>query len=620
MSTLVNVPAVRDRLASAREVHARVEAASAERADTIYFVGACAGCGTLATAVWSTSDSATREAGSPCRRASEVRRVLGSAFAEAPRVRVAGEDKNATQCACGRDVFDRRIVGVRWLRTLAGTGAECIVEGTALSNAVDEIASVPTLEAFRWRLLRGVRDGGETDVGAAFDDDAFREAFGRDLTLTHTWSRLFERARAPGGAVIQIEDGLWIFAGPRGDDALTGAINGLLAERSSRAAYPIADLAKYVPLPPGPSWTEGLGDHAGWSREFEAGVIIDHDVTRRGLRLALRRSASDVSPSDDGSVIARRGEVAWPIDPRRVALGGVHIGLTLSESLAMAAREAIVRLDTIERWLKSARAARPDVVFVVRGTLAHPVRRDRTVGRPLDLSTLPFVVPPATLDFDREMRFACDDVPPWADASRVCSCGATATIAARIVPWTMVVASVREGEGGAPRVLRKLPDESVRAAIAVAAGCDRHTWLPSESELARWGLDDDALGRRIAEDLRRAQYFVDVSLCESASGHRALAVRGPFAASAVLDEHWIASLHEATESRLRGRFAIAVVVTPSAFLLAEESFDAGVLDELATNAGLREGVPEPIARSPLLRARVTLDALPSGRFVALSAA
>jgi hypothetical protein len=317
-------------------------------------------------------------------------------------------------------------------------------------------------------------------------------------------------------------------------------------------------------------------------------------------------------------ILAQAGELTWPMETAIVSLGAAHLGWYFSETAAAAVGECMARLTELSRWVASVRAERPEMTFTVNGMQIAGKRADGTMGRPINLQDLPFRAPPGSPDFRRELRFACDDLPKNADPTRRCPCGERAWLAARIFP-SKVVEDFKTATGGkSPKIIEHWDS----AALVATISCDRHVRVPAGEEIEGAGLKDAAFDKRLKEDLQYNVFAVDVSLHEDKSKRRALLAYGPLVASVVINDHFIAKLHQMCvlpdkTLPLRGKEVSAVVTTPNVLCLHEAGFDDDMLEQVLDMGAAMDGIPADVPMPFDLSWDVTLTADPKGNFVNL---
>lgn len=593
--------------------------------DTAHLVGSCVQCGRLGVTVLGFPDPPyAGPQGQPrFRNAREMERFLED-LVQRPPPMPAPEDKNNGQlCACGAPADPRDVEAVRFMHAMPGTGAELIAEGIRDAGSLLVSASGQSLGTarFQWKVYRAPVDGLESEITSAFDDAAIEKSFGRPLTLAHTWKKLLDAAVKGEGAIEQVEPGYWIYAGPKEGGGLDEKIKAAIDGKPERADYPMVELGKLAPMPQGPAWPQWAYEHAEKiaKSEVRAGAVLDLGVVRKMIEAQLTRQSVNWREEQDGAmVIAEMGDSRWPIEILLVSLGSVHLGWTLAETTAAAAGEASGRVAMIGQFLQEARKFRPDVTFKVENLRATPIRKDGTAGRPINLMATPFRLQPGTPEFQREIRFVADELPKSADPTKQCPCGAPAFVAARLFPWSVVEEFKKATQDKTPRVIEKWPAENPKAALIATISDDLHVRIPGEWEISDAGLSGAALDKRLAEDLSKSIFAVDVSMHEDKNKKRALMAYGPLVASVVMNDHLVSALHEACGKPLRAKEVEAQVTTPNVLCMYEEDFDDDQLDKILESAAMADGIP-PGGETPFsLTWDVSLTAAPVGRFVNLS--
>jgi hypothetical protein len=648
--------AVRKALDQARAERKHITRNALLPIDTAHIVGSCPNCGTFGATVLGFPDPPYA---GRFRNARELERFLGTLSKDLgtrpPPLHAPTDTPDGQRCKCGAPADPRTFAGLRFIHAMPGTGAEIIAEGVVGGGSLLIAASGAPLggEAVTWTLYRAPHDGLEAEIGEGFSDRVIEQAFGRALTLAQTWLRALDSAKGGQRVIEAIEPGYWIFAAPgdageatkddapktngdaskdrvatvaRGDDALTNKLREVIGAEPERAAYGLAELGMHAPLPMGPAWPQWAHEHAQAiaSGALRAGVVVDHGVVRKLLTTQLERLGLAWKPEQDGRLLVvqagENAEVRWPLDVLVVGLGSAHLGWTFAETAAAAIGEAAERVRGIVEFLTAVRAARPEIKFTVQGAEAIPERKDGTKGRPINLSVVPFRLQPGTPDFDREVRFACDELPKDVDPTTLCPCGAKGFVAARLFPWT-VVERFREATGGkAPAIIEKWEDRG--AALLATISCDRHVRIPSSDEIEQAGLGGGELETRLKSDLKHSMFAVAPEIHEDSNKRRALLVYGPLVASVVMNDHLISALHSACKLPdgtlpMRAKQVEAQVTTPNVLCMYEEGFDDDQLDRVLEIGASLDGLPPDVATPFSLTWDVRLDVPPVGRFVDL---
>jgi hypothetical protein len=649
MSVTVEASNVRKELEKAREQRTQITRGAPLPIDTAHVVGACPKCGHLGATILGFPDPPyAGPQGKPrYRNAKELLAFVEEIFRNPPPLPGQGDPadppKNPQQapnwkgyCVCGADVMPpqpdpntgemlespdatpRLVCGVRFLKAMPGSGAEMVVEALA---AGDGGVGWEKGVSIGWKLLRAPVDGNETEVANALDDEAIEKNFGRPLTLAHAWSRVLAKAATGEELIEKVDAGYWIWAGPKENKVLDDEIKKLIGEDAEKGSFPLMAIPQLAPMPQGPFFAQWAYEHgeAIQKGDLRAGVIIDRAAVRKLVETQLGRANLQWREVENGALIlAQAGELTWPMETAIVSLGAAHLGWYFSETAAAAVGECMARLTELSRWVASVRAERPEMTFTVNGMQIAGKRADGTMGRPINLQDLPFRAPPGSPDFRRELRFACDDLPKNADPTRRCPCGERAWLAARIFP-SKVVEDFKTATGGkSPKIIEHWDS----AALVATISCDRHVRVPAGEEIEGAGLKDAAFDKRLKEDLQYNVFAVDVSLHEDKSKRRALLAYGPLVASVVINDHFIAKLHQMCvlpdkTLPLRGKEVSAVVTTPNVLCLHEAGFDDDMLEQVLDMGAAMDGIPADVPMPFDLSWDVTLTADPKGNFVNL---
>ncbi len=649
MSVTVEASNVRKELEKAREQRTQITRGAPLPIDTAHVVGACPKCGHLGATILGFPDPPyAGPQGKPrYRSAKELLAFVEEIFRNPPPLPGQGDPadppKNPQQapnwkgyCVCGADVMPpqpdpntgemlespdatpRLVCGVRFLKAMPGSGAEMVVEALA---AGDGGVGWEKGVSIGWKLLRAPVDGNETEVANALEDDAIEKNFGRPLTLAHAWSRVLAKAATGEELIEKVDAGYWIWAGPKENKVLDDEIKKLIGEDAEKGSFPLMAIPQLAPMPQGPFFAQWAYEHgeAIQKGDLRAGVIIDRAAVRKLVETQLGRANLQWREVENGALIlAQAGELTWPMETAIVSLGAAHLGWYFSETAAAAVGECMARLTELQRWVASVRQERPEMTFTVNGMQIAGKRADGTMGRPINLQDLPFRAPPGSPDFRRELRFACDDLPKNADPTRRCPCGERAWLAARIFP-SKVVEDFKTATGGkSPKIIEHWDS----AALVATISCDRHVRVPAGEEIEGAGLKDAAFDKRLKEDLQYNVFAVDVSLHEDKSKRRALLAYGPLVASVVINDHFIAKLHQMCvlpdkTLPLRGKEVSAVVTTPNVLCLHEAGFDDDMLEQVLDMGAAMDGIPADVPMPFDLSWDVTLTADPKGNFVNL---
>ncbi len=626
MVTKADPLSLRRALDSARNQRNQIVRGALLPIDTAHVFGACPNCGRLGSSVLGFPDPPyAGQPGQPrFRNAFELTRFLDTLVTQ-PGPMPAPDDRNqGKQCACGAPVQSREVAGVRYMHAMPGAGAELIAEGVAGGGSLILAPSGRAAEGekFSWRLFRAPVDGNEHEVDGGLDDGAIEKAFGRPLTLAQTWKKVLDAAKAGTETVHRVEAGYWIWAGPTADKSLDAKVAELVKQNPSSVARGLTELGKDTPLPVGPAWPFWAFEHAKAieSHELRAGVILDMDAIKRSITTQLDRMNvgwREQTTAHGPVITSFVGEATWQIELQIVAFGAAHLGWTLAETVAAAVGESSARLQVLGQFIAAIRKARPEIEFKVDGLKMTPARKDGTHGRPINLAVTPFRFQPGTPEFDREVRFCCDELAKDADATRSCPCGVKAFVAARLFPWQVVEEFRRATEGKSPYIVQSWPEENPKAALLATISCEQHVRVPAADELAAAGLTPETFDKRLATDLSNSIFAVDVSMHEDAKKNRALMVYGPLVASVVMNDHLVSALHDACGRPLRAKQVEAQVCTPNMLVMYEEGFDDDQLDRVLEMGSTADGLP-PGADPPFsLTWDVRLDAAPVGRFMNL---
>lgn len=636
MAETVDTATVRRALDSARGQRTQITRGAPLPIDTAHVVGACPKCGLLGATILGFPDPPyAGPQGQPrYRNAVELQRFVEEIFKNPPPL-PAPEDPTENRrdpqnpqrtvpawkglCRCGAkvlppqpdprtnqvtpdpDATPRAVCGVRFIKSMPGSGAELVVEAMS-----PDAGAVPyaTGASVSFRMLRAPLDGVETEVARSLDDASVTQHFGRPLTLAETWRDVLARAAEGEDVVVEAEPGYWLWAGAKDSAGLAEKIAAVEAKEAlelppevavGRKGIPLALLPQIAPMPQGPAFPFWAYEHAEKiaKGELRAGVVLDRSVVRRLVTTQLERASLTWQEQQNGAVLmAVAGEFRWPVELAIVALGAAHLGWYLGETTAAAAGEAMARIAEIKRYVDAARAERPDITFQVNGLQMNPRRADASMGRPINLMELPFRTPPGSPDFKRELKFVCDDIPKGANPTKMCPCGARAWVAARIFPDRVVEEFKRATADKTPLVIEQWKNAVLLATIS----CDRHVRIPMAEELEGAGLKGASLDKRMAEDLPNSLFAVDVSLHEDKNKKRALLAYGPLVASVVINDHLVSALHEACRMPdnnlpLRGSEAAAIVTSPNILCLHEEGFDDDQLEQVLDIGAAMDGVP-----------------------------
>lgn len=364
------------------------------------------------------------------------------------------------------------------------------------------------------------------------------EAFGRPLTLASTWASLLAQLPPDEGKAVGsgVERGVFTIAA-HGREAVEAAAEVRL--EGARRLVVFVDPTTVRSR----AWPEAAAEIAD---HVEAGIavalVVERDALVRRIRaLARTHLGADIQDVDDGLEL-RTARFAWPVSDVAIVQNMAQLGRTLPEAcalmLAMANVAGLDRLATLEKMVELVPGS-----FDVDGTRATGVRPDGSRGRTIDLTALPAFassLPPE--DLVREAAFLLDAAPAWADRTRVCPCGAAATVERRLVAWPW--RGVAEAE---PHVLEtRHGGDGQGVAVVLALCCDRHVRVPAATEVVRLGLTPDRIEARLRADAPDAHQRVHFRSYPRADARPEVVVaRGAHLSGIVLDDGRVAALHEA---------------------------------------------------------------------------
>lgn len=513
--------------------------------------------------------------------------ALAEVFHTPPPLRVEGEDDAGDVCACGAPRGARAPTTVTLVRPVAGSGASLVVQRRRGG------------EVEAWRVVDGAAPW---HLGAALDDAVILSAFGRHLSVARAWRDVVARG-VDAPEVAHVEPGCWLLAAPD-REALRGAVDSLVA--SEPACVVVALSGRRAG--PRSAWMEGLPEDLR-ARRCAAAFAIDRDRFAACAALAWERARGCRAAREGDLLTLSRGEAQWEVQADASCAAAGRAGLSLAEGVQEALDEVWRRLDALDGAWRALRGARPTLRFERQGDLAWPVHPDGARGAPLSLRALAFEHPAGTEGFERAVRFACDRLPPWADPTGVCACGAPVLFSVRLMPAALVAALGEQV--GQLAVLGTFPANEPVAASVVVTGCDLHAGVATEAGIAAQGLDAAALSRRIRHDAAVLAMPFSASLHADAAGRGALVASGPWVASAMLDDQHLSALHRACGEPLGTRVVRAITVTPDAMVVCDPAMSPDDVDPLLALAAARSAstVRMLVARD----ARV--DALPLGRYL-----
>ncbi len=508
------------------------------------------------------------------RGSGELSDFLAAVFESRPQSVQRETWEELHRCVCGAPDHHRRVGAVALFRMMIGTGA-----GLAVTRLAEG-------EQVRHRLALG---GAPERLG---DEESIEDAFGRPLDGFETWAALAERLPPPAGEVagVEGEPGVWMVAGHEAAHVLWALDQQL--EGRSRIAVAVT--------PTGVDWPSALAPIVELAARGSVVVALERerviDVARAYARFAL---GMDLEEGSDG-VRLRGPALSWPVRLDAIALRVAKLGVPIAWAAAAVLNDAAEagesRVETLRKLVQEV----PGAGFEVEGTRVVARRPDGSRGRAVDLRS----IPPGDVELSREelarqAAFIFELAPAWADPTRVCPCGAAATVERRLVGWPWA----GDPEAG-PAVLELVEASEGRGAALVAAiACERHVRIPSAAELARIGLDDETRERRLVEDAPRRRQRVRAWVQRFDAGPAILA-EGPLIGIMALDDGRLAALHRAMGEPLAGEADVL------AWALGEDVVAVGrraaIVDALETRGRLRQEVPFLIER------RVDLETAPSG--------
>ncbi|MBL8678326.1 MAG: hypothetical protein JNK05_04130 [Myxococcales bacterium] len=633
---------VRRALDAARQQRSQIVRGAPLPIDTAHMVGSCVSCGRIAATVLGFPDSPyAGQPGQPrFRTARELERFLKELTVKPPQMPMQTDRDNGRTCVCGAPADPREVQGLRFIHAMPGSGAEIIVEGVRGGGSLLVSSSGDPLGGsggeFTWKVLRAPSDGAESDVSDTFDDNAIKKSFGRGLTLASLWLELLAAAKDGKETLEKVEPGYWIYAGPKADAGLQAKLDALTNDNAEMLARDLVKLGEKDPLPAGPHWGFWAFEHAEAIQkgDLRAGVVIDQSIVRKSLVDRLTALNVGVREQDGGKILQAffmptpdwKGDVAgWPIEVLIVSLGAGHLGWTMAETVGAAVGEAGGRAGALADFFMVAKQVRPEIEWKFEGMRAVPVRKNGTQGRPVDLLNAPFRFDPRNQQalplLEREIKFSTDELPKGQDPTKHCPCGAKAFVAARLFPWNVVDGFNKATGGKNPFIIETYTgaDNKPRAALLAVVSDDMHVQILGEEEFKSHNVNNDTIGKRLAQDLNNSLFAVDVSMHEDKDKKRALLAYGPLVASVAINDHLIAALHEACGKPLRGEAVSAQATTPNSIVLYEAGFDEDQLDKVLEMAQQADGIPPDMATPFSLEwDDVTLSAQPVGRFTNLT--
>ncbi len=612
--------------------------------DTAHLVGSCVQCGKIAATVLGFPDPPyAGQQGQPrFRTARELKRFLDELVQRPPRMPMQTDRDNGATCSCGAPSDPREVQGVRFMHAMPGAGAELMVEGRRDIGSLLVSASGAPIGGsgdWTWKLIKSPVDGIESDIGDQFDDSVIEKAFGRGITLATTWLKILGKAKEGVESLEKIESGYWIYAGPKEDKGLAAKIEELTKSSPDMVASELVKISAIAPMPQGPAWPQWAYEFAQQldKDELRAGIVMDMSVVRQTLVSQLGRMNVGIREQQEGKILEAFfaptqdwvGDApGWPVEVLIVGLGAGHLGWTLSETVAAAVGEAGARADALALFFAGAKQIRPKINWKIEGMRATPIREDGKPGRPVDMMTTPFRFSPnpdpkhpqaqqMRAMFEREVRFATDDLAKGQDPTRHCACGAKCYVAARLFPWNVVEGFKKASGGKGPLVIETYTgaNDQPRAALLAVVSDDMHVQILGEDDLAAHQVNHETIGKRLAMDLSNSLFAVDVSMHEDKDKKRALLAYGPLMASVAINDHLIAALHEACGKPLRGDTVSAQATTPNVLVLYETGYEEEALDKVLEMAQGADGIaPDMAPPFSLEWDDVTLTEKPIGKF------
>ncbi len=572
--------------ATAWSAKARLEAFPRDR---LWVRAGCGACGRAIDRVFCYGNSPwTGGDGGPLyRELGDLPAILDDALRGRPAHVDREQWRLALDCGCGAPAHHRRAHGAALLHAVLGSGA-----GLVVSNVEPEGGAT---------FLRAA-DGGASLVPFDGTPEGFRAAFGVPFSPLDAWEELARDLPARAGTVFgaTAEPGVsWL-----------GAVSE--AELSAGIAAHLGRAPRIVVrLDPstvdGPGWPSRLRVVA---RSIEEGaavaMVVERDVLLAQARAWARARLGADLREDAGRCVLRSERGDWPISPERVALSMVRYGRTLAEACAAELSEARDSLDDRIATLATLTELVPGSSFEVEGTSARARLADGRDGQTLELTEIPPGTGALSRDvLAREAAFFFDVAPPWADRTRVCSCGAAARLERRLVAWPW-----RGDDGRRPWVVGLWGDErEPRAAEVVAIVCDRHATLPAEVELRSSGLGEGELARRLDADLASSGLGVRASVWVGPEDRRVLVARGPLAAGVMLSAGRVRALDDALGGVVGAGPALCFAVGADVLAVTAPCADA---DALVARALEDTGVVGP---APFwVRCELDLDVPPLGSF------
>lgn len=493
--------------------------------------------------------------------------------------------ERARRCSCEGPAHLVRAERVRFVRSVAGTGSTIVLEARRGGPAA--CFRVPH---------RGLPE--------PLDPGDLARTLGRPLTLFECW-RALETAEGevvaePGVTLVAAldEESLRqrIEASHEGAPVVVVVLD---ASTCASGAWPPLPIAAHVA--------------AGGA----AAIVIERRVMLARLRAVGAVCSVRVEQSRPEVFELKQGALVGLVYPHRVARAMASYGLTLADACAHAMDETVTGFQRIDAFLQRVISARPGSSVAIEGGLGAIVRADGSRGPPFALESLPVHLEPGSPELDREIRYLCDPVPPWSDPTRVCSCGAPASLQRRLLPFGTLrsLAGIPERE---PWVLETWTGaDGIRAADVVVVACDLHRRIYPRRLLQAMGLDESALRARLARDRELASFALSLEVVDDGAGARAVVARGPLIASILLEPTWLAGLHRYAGEPLGGAEAEAWAFAPDGLCLLDARFREEERGELAARTAAASGLPRGAPRPFAVRVRADLRTSPCGRFAPL---
>jgi hypothetical protein len=511
--------------------------------------------------------------------AEDVEALLESALGA--RLDVVGEEEwaRASECSCRAPKHHRQAIASALFHDVLGTGAAVVAARLG--------------ERVEW--LRAPDGSAEP---APFEPASFETVFGRPLSLFDAWRELATKLPVPEGTVsgVLVEPGVLLFAAPN-EPTLRA---GITAKLGPTRRFSVSLDASAPESLAWPSPLRRLALHIGEGTALA--LVVERDAmlaqARTWARSRLDGSVLELG-SDEWAYVGERGR--WTLAPANIALTMARSGRTLAEGCAHAIDEAARSIEDRIATLEAMIALLPGSSFVVDGTRATAHRSDGGEGRTVELETIP--VGAGSLPREalvREASYLFDVAPQWADRTRVCSCGAAASLERRLVPWPFT-----GDEDDRPWVLAMWGDsDRARAAEVLAICCDHHVRVPSERELRSHGVDDLRI-RAASVLVSRLRVRAHVW---SRGEERIVLVQGPFASGVIVSDARMRALCDALGRPVAGERARAWAIGTDVLALAQlETSDESIPPALS-ELGI------PIHGAFWIRREIDLTVDPVGSF------